>query len=217
MRCEHLTIQGKQCKREAQEGSKYCWQHQPFKGQKEEKPRSISASPRSSTRSLRSVSSPRSASSSSSSPSKSQVDEKEFVRLIKHVQKGTLTAVEEEQKIARGPLTLKVESVYYVRLPFEIHLGSGTYTFGQLLETIYSSFREHMHERTFEKLIGSERSSLAGSPSTRKKASTGLEYYTWLAKHYDSKRPADIIHAITGPDRNGDYYLRLQSLKQRND
>lgn len=190
MRCQALTIHHEQCKREAEPGSDYCWQHQGYN----QKSASKSKSPKSL--------SPRSP--------KGSVDEKSFARFAK--QKTSRHEEEKEHKIVlKGPLTLNVESVNYIKLPFQIHLGAGNYSYNQVIEVAGATFRKELTHQKLKELIKNEQSFLGGSPTTVKRSTEGMQYYQWLLDHYDPNNAAGIIHSITGPDRNGKYYLRLKS------
>jgi hypothetical protein len=200
LQCEAYTITGTRCKRNAIEGSKYCWQHQDYKQRIND------------AANLKGITSPR---SPRGSPKNSYYfDTIRFKLLMNNYYKNTISNKDLNSIIAKGPLTIHMESKHYIKLPnTDIELKSGKeYSFGQVFDSIVNVISETFTDSYFRNLINYERSREEKSPpSTISKADQGIAFYSALYEEYDSENVWSILHdaTLTGPSGNGDYYLRF--------
>jgi hypothetical protein len=98
LQCEAVTITGSRCKRNCLENSKYCWQHQNYEQNLND---SIN---------LRGVTSPR-------STKNYYFDTIKFKLLLNNYYKNTLSNKDLMTIVAKGPLTIYMESKHYIKLP----------------------------------------------------------------------------------------------------
>ena len=143
--CQAITIIGDQCSRNAVPGSKYCWQHQNYEE----------------------VLNPR----YSAPLDRPYLDVPKLETFTTFYSKQRLPEEERDMIIAKGPLTIGIESTKYINLPFSIQVGSGYYTYQNIIDLITATFDHHLDVNVLEDLIRQEEEKEAtGVPSKVSKA-----------------------------------------------
>lgn len=186
--CAAITITGQQCSRNAEAGSKYCWQHQNY-----ETERKVVSNPKKYV--------------------KDYFDTAEFRRLVRKVHKSSLSDSEMSKIIAHGPINIFVESKHYIRIPdIDFTLQPRDYTFGQIFEMIEEEFHEIFTYEFFKDLVDyEEKEYQSRTPSQKQKAFDAQEFYSDLYQRYDPEDVMSVLYdaTYTGPDTSGNYYIRL--------
>lgn len=136
-----------------------------------------------------------------------------FVRLMHAEAKGTFYLKGNDTLIARGPLTIGVESVYYIKLPFDITVPARDYSYTELMNIIESDITNNLTFELLDLEIAREEERIqTGTQSTVERAQKGLAFYESLEQRYDPNNVFSILldARMTGPSADGKYYLRLR-------
>lgn len=228
--CTAVTGGGYQCCRNCTNGTDCCWQHQgneiipgptqyyitppqPFT------PTSVPANEKyqfaeaKSARLQQGMQQRQAEIESNKTTGKPYFDIKYFVKYCRADSRGYLSEDQANSVIARGPLTIGIESVNYINLPVTITLQARDYTFDELITLINQTFVSTFTPAFFQTLIKNEQQKEAtSSPSVAGRARIGELFYQDLAGRYDPSNVWSILGdaRATGPDSAGNYYIRLR-------